>query len=65
MLITKITINKTRYIKSIELNINDNLVIYLSDGGKPNLDGTGGGSLSSSASRRKLMINPMSIKICI
>ncbi|OVE69072.1 hypothetical protein CCS79_09105 [Clostridium diolis] len=56
MLISKITINKTRDIKSIELNINDNLISYLSNGG---------GSPSYFASRRRLMINPVNIKICI
>ena len=34
MLISKITISKTREIESI-LNINDNLIIYLSNGGEP------------------------------
>lgn len=38
MLISKITINKTRDIESIELNINDNLISYLSNGGEPNPD---------------------------
>ncbi|WP_160689943.1 recombinase family protein [Clostridium sp. C2-6-12] len=65
MLISKITINKTRDIESIELNINDNLISYLSNGGEPNPDGTGGGSPSYFVSRRKLMINPVNIKICI
>lgn len=65
MLISKITINKIRDIESIELNINDNLISYLSNGGEPNPDGTGGGSPSYFVSRRKLMINPVNIKICI
>ena len=65
MLISKITINKTRDIESIELNINDNLISYLSNGGEPSPDGTGGGSPSYFVSRRKLMINPVNIKICI
>ncbi|MEX0052470.1 recombinase family protein [Clostridium butyricum] len=65
MLISKITINKTRDIESIELNINDNLISYLSNGGEPNPDGTGGGSPSYFASRRRLMINSVNIKICI
>lgn len=65
MLISKITINKTRNIESIELDINDNLIMYLSNGGGPNPDGTGGDYPSYFASRRKLMINPMNIKICI
>jgi site-specific DNA recombinase len=65
MLISKITINKTRDIESIELNINDNLIMYLRNGGEPNPDGTGGGSPSCFVSRRRLMINPVNIKICI
>lgn len=52
-------------IESIELNINDNLISYLSNGGEQNPDGTGGGSPSYFVTRRKLMINPMNIKICI
>lgn len=44
MLILKIMINKTRDIESIKLNINDNLIMYLSNGGEPSPDG--GGSLS-------------------
>lgn len=65
MLISKITINKTRDIESIGININDNLISYLSNGGEPNPDGTGGGSPYYFVSRRKLMINHVSIKICI
>ena len=65
MLISKITINKTRDIESIELNINDNLISCLSNGGEPNSDGTGGGSSSYFAARKGLMINPVNIKICI
>ena len=65
MLISKITINKTRDIESIELNINDNLISCLSNGGEPNPDGTGGGSSSYFAARKRLMINPVNIKICI
>ena len=38
MLISKITIRKTREIESIELNINDNLIMYLSNGGEPSPD---------------------------
>ncbi|MFT8351186.1 MAG: hypothetical protein ABF685_19930 [Clostridium saccharoperbutylacetonicum] len=45
--------------------INDNLISYKSNGGEPNPDGTGGGSPSYFASRRKLMINPVNIRICI
>jgi len=63
MLISKITINKAREIKSIEININDNLIMYLSNGGEPSPDG--GGCPSSVVSRRMFMINPVNIKICI
>ena len=65
MLISKITINKTRDIESIELNINDNLISYLSNGGGPSPDDNGGGSPSYFAYKRRLMINPVNIKICI
>ncbi|NRT59696.1 hypothetical protein BJV45_001030 [Clostridium saccharoperbutylacetonicum] len=65
MLISKITMNKTRDMESIELNINDNLIICLSNGGETSPDDNGGGSPSYFASRRKLMINPVNIKICI
>ena len=41
MLISKITISKTREIESIELNINDKLIIYLSNVGEPSPDGGG------------------------
>ncbi|AAK81458.1 site-specific DNA recombinase [Clostridium acetobutylicum] len=41
MLISKITINKVRDIESIELNINDNLIMYLNNGGEPSPDGGG------------------------
>lgn len=60
MLISKITINKTRDIESKELNINDNLISYLSNGGEPSLDG--GCSPSYYVSRRKLMINPVNVR---
>ncbi|MDU1006887.1 MAG: hypothetical protein E7A63_17760 [Clostridium butyricum] len=40
MLISKITINETRDIESIDLNINDNLITYLSNGGEPNPNGS-------------------------
>ena len=63
MLISKITISKTREIESIELNINDNLIMYLSNGGEPSPGG--GGSPFSVASRRMLLINPVNIKIYI
>lgn len=63
MLISKITINELREINSIQLNINDNLIAYLNNGGEPNPDGDG--SSFSSILRRKLMINPVNIRICI
>ncbi len=43
--------------------INDNLIMYLNNGGEPSPDG--GGSPSYFVSRRMLMINPVNIKICI
>lgn len=63
MLISKITINELRTIDSIQININDNLIAYLNSEGESNPDG--GGSPFSFASRRKLMINLVNIKICI
>ena len=63
MLISKITINKARWIKSAELNINDNLIMYLSNGGEPSPDG--GGSPFSVVSRRMFIINHVNINICI
>jgi len=65
MLVSKITISQTRDIESIELNINDNLIMYLSNRGESSLDDNGGGSPSYFVYRRKLMINPVNIKICI
>lgn len=65
IMISKININKIRAIESIELNINDNFIMYLSNGGEPNPDDNGGGSLSYFDSRRKLMINPVNIKIYV
>lgn len=62
MLISKITINKVRDIESIELNINDNLIMYLNNGGEPSPDGGGSPSFIL---RRRLMINPVNIKICL
>lgn len=59
----EIAINKTRDIGSIELTINYNLIMYLNDGGELSPDG--GGSHFSFISRRRLMINPVNIKICI
>lgn len=56
MLILKITINKDRDIESIELNINENLIMYLNNGG---------GSPSYFVSRRVMMISPVDIRICI
>ncbi|WP_321993472.1 recombinase family protein [Clostridium butyricum] len=63
MLISKITINELREIDSIQLNINDNLIAYINNGGEPNPDGSG--SPFTFMSRRKLMINPINIKINI
>lgn len=63
MLISKITINELREVDSIQININDNLIAYLNNGGAPNPDG--GGSPFSFVSRRRLMINPVNIRICI
>ena len=63
MLISKITINELREVDSIQININDNLISYLNNGGEPNPDG--GGSPFSFVSRRRLMINPVNIKIHI
>jgi site-specific DNA recombinase len=63
MLISKITISQTREIESIELNINDNLIMYLSNGGEPSPDGDG--SPSFVVSKKMLRINPVNIKICI
>ena len=63
MLISKITINELREVDSIQININDNLIAYLNSGGEPNPDGNG--SPFSFASRRRLMINPVNIRICI
>jgi site-specific DNA recombinase len=45
--------------------INDNLIMYLSNGGEPIPDGTEGGSPSYFVSRRKLMISPVNIRICM
>lgn len=56
--VSKIAINKTRDIESIELNINDNLVSYLSNVGEPSPDGTGGGSPSYFVSRKKVDYKP-------
>ncbi|WP_230140920.1 recombinase family protein [Clostridium neonatale] len=63
MLISKITINELREVDSIQIDINDNLIAYLNNGGEPNPDG--GGSPFSFASRRKLMMNPVNIRIYI
>ena len=57
------TVNKAREIESIELNMNDNLLMYLNNGGEPNPDG--GDSPFSVVSRSRFMINPVNIKICI
>lgn len=63
MLISKIKISKTREIESTELNINNNLIMHLNNGGEPSPDG--GGSPFSVVSRRMLMINPVNIKMSI
>lgn len=42
---------------------NDNLIMYLINVGEPSSDG--GGSPFSVVSRRRLIINPVNIKICI
>jgi len=63
MLISKITISKSREIESIELIISDNLVMYISNGGEPSPDG--GGYPFFVVSRIMLRINPVNIKICI
>ena len=63
MLLSKITISQTREIESIELNINDILIMYLSNVGEPSPDGVG--SPFSVVLRRMLMINPVNIKIYI
>jgi len=39
--------------------------MYLSNVGEPSPDDNGGGSPSYFVSRRRLMINPVNIKICI
>lgn len=41
MLSSKITINKTRDIETIEININDNIIMCLSNLGEPSPDGGG------------------------
>ena len=63
MLISKITINELRKVDSIQININDNLIAYLNNGGEPNPDGNG--SPFSFVSRRKLIINHVDISFCI
>lgn len=64
MLISKITINKDRDIDSIELNINENLIMYLNNGGELSPE-KGGGSPSYFVARSVMMINPVDIRICI
>lgn len=54
MQISKFTINKTREIDLINININDNLIMYLSNGGELSPE-NGGRSPSCFVSRRKLM----------
>lgn len=63
MLISKITINELREVDSIQININENLIAYLNNGGEPNPDG--GGSPFSFVSKRKLILAPVNIRICI
>lgn len=63
MLISKITINELREVDSIQININENLIAYLNNGGAPNPDG--GGSPFSFVSKRRLMVNPVNIEIYI
>lgn len=63
MLISKITINELREVDSIQININDNLIAYLNNGGEPNLDG--GGSPFSFNSKRKFILATINIQICI
>ena len=63
MLISKITINELREVDSIQININDNLIAYLNNGGEPNPDG--GGSPFSFYSKKKSLINFMNIRISI
>lgn len=65
MLISKIIINKGRDIESIELKINNNLIMYLNNEGEPSPDNDGGGSLSYFVSRKVMMISPVDIRICI
>lgn len=64
MLISKITISKTREIESIELNINDNLIMYLNNGGEPSPD-DGGGYPSYFVSRKYLAMDLINIRITI
>ena len=63
MLISKGAINKTRDRESMELNINDNLIMYLSNGWEPSPNE--GGAPFSVVSKRMLRINPVNIKISI
>ncbi len=63
MLISKITINELREVDSIQININDNLIAYLNNGGEPNPDG--GGSPFPFDSRGRMMIKPINVKVCI
>lgn len=54
MLFSKIIISQIREIESIELNINDKLIMYLINGGEPSPDGRV--SPFSIFSRRMLVI---------
>ncbi len=64
MLISKITVNKDRDIESIELNINNNLIMYLNNEGELSPD-NGGGSPSYFVARKVMMISPVDIRMCI
>lgn len=55
--------NVSRVSFKINLQENSSIIMYLNNGGEPNLDG-GGGSPFSVVSRR-LVIKPVNIKICI
>ena len=63
LLISKITINKTRDIESMQFNINGNLIVHLSNGREASPDG--GGSPSYFVSRKNLRVNPINIDISI
>ena len=62
MLILKITISRAMDINCIDLDINEKLIMCLSDGVESSPD-DGGGSPSFFILRRMLMINPVNIKM--